>query len=46
MNCHKIATTDIKLALMGGLVFKLLKALSAINEKRKIKKQVPVFTNR
>lgn len=37
MNCHRFATTDIELALMGGLVFKPQKALSVINEKKKPK---------
>lgn len=47
MNCHRFATTDIELALMGRLVFNPQNGLSVINEKKnKYKKQGPVFTNR
>lgn len=35
MNYHRFATTDIELALMGGLVFKPQKTLTAKNKKTK-----------
>lgn len=48
MNCHRFATTDNELALMGRLVFNPQKALDVCHKlkKYKIEKQRPVFTNR